>query len=117
MTGTVIISPELVELSGLTSQESRAWERMIILTDSELETLINNLNISVAENMKDNKVAKVKELLEWRRWRGDFGTVVSCDVEVEQVLLNISDVQALPWDPQTWTKEMLLSFPRPDLQF
>ncbi|KAH7426317.1 hypothetical protein KP509_11G095300 [Ceratopteris richardii] len=110
------ISPELVELIGLTSQESRAWERMIILTDSELETLINNLNIFLAENMKDNKAAKVKALLEWRRWRGDFGTVVSCDDEVEQVLLNISDVQALPWDPQTWTKEMLLSFPRPDLQ-
>ncbi|KAH6556963.1 hypothetical protein KP509_1Z145800 [Ceratopteris richardii] len=107
---------EPVHQTVLTIQESRAWNRMIILTDSQLEVLMSYINISVGDNRKDNKVAKVKELLEWRRRRGDFGNLATPDDEVERVLLQAPDMQPLPWDAQTWTKEMLLGYPRPDLQ-
>ncbi|KAH7426312.1 hypothetical protein KP509_11G094800 [Ceratopteris richardii] len=96
------------------AQESRAWNRMLMMTESQLKVLLSNLIICVEE--EDTKVAKLEQLLEWRRLHGDFGALASWDDEVEQVLLQIPDMPELPYDAQTWTMEMLLGYPRPDLQ-
>ncbi|KAH7426311.1 hypothetical protein KP509_11G094700 [Ceratopteris richardii] len=103
-----------IELADFMAQELRAWNRMIMMTDSQVDVLMSHLIISVEGD--NTKVAKLERLLEWRRLHGDFGALASPDEEVEEVLLRIPDMPELPYDAQTWTMEMLLGYPRPDLQ-
>ncbi|KAH7426313.1 hypothetical protein KP509_11G094900 [Ceratopteris richardii] len=100
-------------LSDLPVHECRALHGMLLLNESELDLIMFNCGIPV---MNEDRSAKLKRLLEWRRERGDFRISPTFRDEIEEVLIDAAELQRLPDDVRQWTTEILLGLAITDLQ-